>query len=535
MIDFLPSESIAMELPPYDRMTVGDHLELDQAGSSIDEHRLLARKLELKRSIVAAAKEYGLPFYKPHPKQLAFHLADAKFRAVFAGNRFGKSQCGVAEDCSWLVGERMFLPPDHPGRKLGIPSHPVKGLVICTDWDKTEEIFTCESEEPTLKGKIWKNIPKSFVKRMTRNSSGKVDRIEFHNGSLLCFDTVKSFVNNQQGSESSDWDFIHVDEPIPEEMWKAVSRGLMDRNGRAWFTLTNLEQPWIYDMFFPNTKSKAAKREVLQYNKEGKLARWALVGSTFDNPYLTAEAIEEFQNSLTKDEQQCRLYGLAMHLSGLVYKEFQYERHVLTKRPNDWGPNVRGEYVPPANYTLHYAVDTHPRKPHEVLFLAVSPAGRLFFFDEIFEACLIPELAEQILRVRGLFTNVGLELCEPGAWEANPVDGMTMGDKLIDMGLYGLQCAPKDLKAGILACKKALKEPDLLYFSPDLCNFHGEIMKYGWNTKSDKLDKPKDVNDHAMECFYRLILSDPAYIKPEDTNFAVDDDVIDHADLSALK
>lgn len=518
MIDLLEPESEAMERGPEEL-------------SDVELHALLARKLELSRKILSAAREFGLPFYVPHPKQLQFHLADSKFRAVFAGNRFGKSQCGVAEDCSWLVGERMFLPPEHPGRKLGIPQRPVKGLVVCTDWDKTEEIFTCESEEPSLKGKIWKNIPKSFVKRMTRNSSGKVDRIEFHNGSLLCFDTVKSFINNPQGSESSDWDFIHIDEPIPEEMWKAISRGLMDRDGRAWFTLTNLNQPWIYDMFFPNTKSKSAKKEVLQYNKSGRLERWALLGTIYDNPFMPQEAIESFEATLTEDEKQCRLYGLALHLSGLVYKEFQYERHVLTSLPAGWRPG----YIPPANYTLHYAVDTHPRKPHEVLFLAVSPAGRLFFFDEIFEACLIPELAQQILRVRGLFTNVGLELCEPGAWEANPVDGRTMGDMLIDMGLHGLQCAPKDLKAGILACKKALKEKDLLYFSPELCNFHGEIMKYGWDTKSDKTDKPQDSNDHAMECFYRLILSDPQYIKPEDLNFAVDDVVIDHADLSVLK
>lgn len=502
----------------------------DLPTTPVEEHRLIAKKLELKRAIVAAAKEFGLPFYKPHPKQLAFHLADSKFRAVFAGNRFGKSQCGVAEDCSWIIGERTFLPPEHPGRRLGIPQRPVKGLIISADWDKSEEIFTCESNDPHLKGKIWKNLPRSFARRITRNSSGKVDRIEFHNGSVLCFDTVKSFQNNPLGSESSDWDFIHVDEPIPQDMWKACSRGLIDRNGRAWFTLTNLEQPWIYDMFFPNSRSKNAKREVLQYNKSGGLQKWAIIGSIYDNPFLSREAIESFEAELTEDEKACRLNGIAMHLSGLVYKEFQYERHVLTQLPDGW----RANYIPPANYTLHYAIDTHPRKPHEVLFLAVSPAGRLFFFYEIFQACLIPELADQVLSIRKLFTNVGLELCEPGAWEANPVDGMTMGDKLIEQGLWGLQCAPKDLKSGVLACKKALKEPDLCYFSPDLCNFHGEIMKYGWNTKSEKLDKPADVNDHAMECFYRLILSDPQYIKPEDLNFAVDDDVINHADLSPL-
>jgi hypothetical protein len=506
-----------------------DQPQINTEAIHIDEVNLLRRKVEAKRRMVAAAKEFGLPFYKPHPKQLSFHLAQAKFRAVFAGNRFGKSQCGVAEDCSWIVGERMFLPPDDPGRKAGIPQRPVKGLILCADWDKCEEIFTCESDDPHLKGKIWKNIPRSFVKKLGHNSSGKVDRIEFHNGALLCFDTVKSFMNNPMGSESSDWDFIHVDEPIPQAMWKAVSRGLIDRNGWAWFTLTNLSEPWIFEMFFPSAKSKNAKREVLHYDASGKLAKWALVGSIYDNPYLSPDAIAAFEAELTEDEKQCRLYGLAIHLSGLVYKEFQYERHVLASVPENWIDFHR----PPANYTLHYAIDTHPRKPHDVLFCAVSPAGRMFFFYEIFKPCLIPELCDEILAIRNLYKNVGLELCELGAWEANPVDGMTMGDMMINYGL-NVQPAPKSLKAGILSVKKALAHPDLVYFSPNLPNFFGEIMKYGWDTKSDKLDKPVDRNDHAMENLYRLILSEPYYIKPEDTNFEVNDDTIETADLGAL-
>jgi len=34
------------------------------------------------------------------------------------------------------------------------------------------------------------------------------------------------------GSESSDFDFVHVDEPCPEPMYKAAARGLIDRNGK---------------------------------------------------------------------------------------------------------------------------------------------------------------------------------------------------------------------------------------------------------------------------------------------------------------
>ena len=50
---------------------------------------------------------------------------------------------------------------------------------------------------------------------------------------------------NPMGLESSQWDWIHVDEPIPEAMWNAVSRGLMDTGGSAWFTCTPIAEQWI--------------------------------------------------------------------------------------------------------------------------------------------------------------------------------------------------------------------------------------------------------------------------------------------------
>lgn len=496
----------------------------------VDETTILRKKLELKRRLLDSAKEFGLPFYKPHDKQLKFHLNQSKYRAVFAGNRFGKSQCGVAEDCSWIIGERMFLPKDHPGRTLGIPKRPVKGLVLCADWDKSEEIFTCESSDPHLTGKVWKNLSRGFVKKISKNASGKIDRIEFHNGSVLAFDTVKSFMNNPVGLESSDWDFIHIDEPIPQAMWKAVSRGLIDRNGRAWFTLTNLDQPWIYTMFFPKGTQKVTGKEVVQKSSDGTPLRWAIVGSIYDNPYLSREAIDAYESELSAEEKQCRLHGLAMHLSGLVYKEFQYDKHVLTKLPDGWTAFNR----PPRNYTIHYAIDTHPRKPHEVLFAASSPEGRLYFFHEIFEACLIAELAQKIRDVIEHYPTLGLQICEPGAWITNPVNGRSMSDVFIEDFQLCIEPAVKDLHAGVLATKAALACEDFCFFSPDLPNFFGEIMQYGWNNKTDK-DKPVDVNDHAMECFYRLILSNPEYINPKGSDIPIKDEEFGTADLGDIE
>ena len=136
--------------------------------------------------------------------------------------------------------------------------------------------------------------------------------LELENGSVCRFDTVKSFLVNPQGSESSDWDAIHVDEPCSEEQYKAAARGLMDRGGKDWFTLTPLKEPWIYDKFF--------SRDDLDLLDTGldKDSHWSIRGTTYDNTYLSPKDIKDFEDSLTEDERQCRISGIPLELSGML-------------------------------------------------------------------------------------------------------------------------------------------------------------------------------------------------------------------------
>src|ERR1017187_1999234 len=128
--------------------------------SASDAELLLNRKAQarLLAAKVDAVKRDGLPFYRPHPKQDKFHRSLSKRRGVFTGNRFGKSHMGMAEDCAWLRGERVWYPTTDPARRSGIPQHPVKGLIIANDWDKVQEIFTGQD------GKLWRMLPSGLVK-----------------------------------------------------------------------------------------------------------------------------------------------------------------------------------------------------------------------------------------------------------------------------------------------------------------------------------------------------------------------------------
>ncbi len=459
---------------------------------------VLEQQVEAQENLNAAIAADGLPFYKPHAKQDQFHRATAKRRMVRAGNRWGKSQSGCAEDVAWLRGERLWYAKDDPARTSGIPDRAVKGLTITTDWDKVDEIWTGERGEKP--GKVWRYLPKGLVKSKKRNHSGAIDTIECVNGSLWRFDTVKSFMANPQGSESSDWDFIHVDEPCPELMFKAAARGLIDRGGSAWFTLTPLSEFWINDYFFPQDTGGALRDNV-----------WAINGSIYDNPYLDQDAIKEYEGTLTEDEKQCRLYGLPMHLAGLVYKTFEWDKHVLKDVPFGW----KDFATPPDNYTIYYNIDPHPRTPHAVLFCAVSPLGQRFYYNDIFDHTTVESLSKQI-REHIAGRHVGGVRIDPAAYIDDPITGTNMATEFHRCGIPVAK-ATKALAQGILRVNMELaRDPQCIWFCPSARTTLWEIQRYAWDQKPARLNKPIDVDDHMMENMYRMELSEPIWLDPDD-------------------
>lgn len=478
--------------------------------------RSIYKELEVARAYEKLRAENGILFYEPHPKQDEFHRAGGFMRRyVRTGNRFGKSHMGVSEDIAWALGERPWYEEDDPARIEGIPQKSNSILVLAQDWDQVHKIFTCY-ERGQSQGKFFSLLPKdSIAEKPKKSKSGVVSEIKVyskHGGiSTITFDTVKSFQANPMGQESADWDAIHVDEPIPKEMWIANSRGLIDRGGKAWFTCTPLSQGWINDMFVPRRRFREdPTKPIVNGNK------WMITGSTYDNPHNKAEDIKEFESTLTEGQRQCRMQGIPLSMEGIVYKQFKHEEHVFSKPPFGWEAMDR----PPSDYTVRVAIDPHPETPHAVLFAATSPSGQVFFFNEIFEHCIADRLCDRIADVL-----VGYEplvyLMDPAGFIENPTDGSSMANVFDERGMY-VEKAPKDLVRGIMETQMILDKRILtpagarvpkLMFSSHLEETLFEFDHYEWNPK--KPNKPIDKDDHMMENLYRMVITGLDYVEEE--------------------
>lgn len=523
---------------------------------SVDELEAANRVLDLRQEVALLSRikqlrtENGIEYYRPHWKQHKFHLSGATGRYVRTGNRFGKSECGINEDLAWCLGGRIWYRhpfeimgcrqkedgtwedyvfemhtggKDHPYIRQGIPHRPVKGLVIVVDWDKVEDVFTKkEGTDPQTWGKLWRFLPKGSIGKVIKGGRGnRVERVEvirpaeFGGGSsTITFDTVEAYKHNNMGAESSDWDFIHIDEPIPEPMFKAHARGLMDRAGKYWFTCTPITEAWINDNFLPPKQNVLAETgtDGKQFTNDSGGSRFVVTGSIYDNPYKSIAGVAEFESTLTEDEKSCRLYGLPLSMAGLVYKEFVHDDHVLQTLPAGW----KDWHLPPLDYTIRVFWDVHGvRRPQAILLGATAPDGTLFIYDEIYTYPLIRPNAELLLRKVDKRFVVDYQI-DPRAMVCNPVSGTPeILDELAEHGLY-FEPGSKDKTTGISVTKERLLERDsrnrpTIYFSPKLSQTLFELSRYVYDPKTNE---PIDEHDHMLENLRRLIINGTDYVSP---------------------
>lgn len=492
-------------------MNVSATLELKHA-------RELLAKLKSEERLILSN---GLRFYEPAGvKHDRFHRGgEFKYRYLRTGNRFGKSECGGAEDIAWLRGEREWMAKDDPDRYKGIPKRSVKGILVVENWDKADEIFTNMNTGTGL-GKLWKYIPKDAYIDCERRH-GHIDTIyvrSIHGGtSMLKIDTVVSFKQDPMSSESSQWDFAHIDEPIPEPMWKAISRGFMDTGGKAWFTCTPLVELWINDFFLG---SRVKMTEHSDPRIDGK--KLIITGSSRDNKYLSEENIKDFAMTLKKDEYDTRILGRPSGSGGLVYPQFDHNVHVYTEddmqkwmKAKGWGDMDD----PPRDFTVRLYLDLHSATPDAALFAATGPQDYTFFFHEIFERRLLSFLAEDILKVmEGRFWNTTwIDLL---AFKESPVDDTCWADDLANRGIVGMP-APKEKTRGIRETQEYLAKRDTngkpkCMFSSRLTETLYEFEHYVWDPKKQNVTIDKD--DHMMEDLYRAVLTGLDYIDLNEDN-----------------
>ena len=128
--------------------------------------------LYLLKERLKELKEKRLLYYLPNQKQEIFHKSEAHTRAVFGGNRSGKTTCGCVEFLWHLTG----IYPEWYPEKLRY-HRSVKGRIFCEDFQKAGmQVIVPAIEE-------WLNL--DLVAKKTRNPMGFPIHWRLKNGSTF--------------------------------------------------------------------------------------------------------------------------------------------------------------------------------------------------------------------------------------------------------------------------------------------------------------------------------------------------------------
>lgn len=438
--------------------------------------------------------------YVPNPKQEMFHRSKSTIRSVFGANRSGKTTCGVLEFLWHMIGQ---YPEWYPEESRMPKDKPIKGRVFAQDFMKgVGEVIL-----PTIDEWIDSTPGGPFVANKFRNPVGIPCKWVFKNGNQ--FDILTYEMATQQ-CEGWKGDIAWFDEPPPRDKFIATMRGLVDTRGRCWLTLTPLKQPWIYDELYLKAQDDPSYFCVT-------MNIWDNLKRTVDGKtvgYLSQKAIQDFEKTLSEDEKEARLHGKFIHLTGLVYKEFDPGLHIVDKT------GVK------AHWTRYCAIDPHPRMPTAVLWVAVDEKDRLYAYDELkFEGSL-KDLAYAIQAQEGSLT-AHRRLIDPSAdkTESRLTNSVNIRQELMKYGIF-CERAVNDVDLGISRIKEVLRpdkilltgkiEPRLVIsrFCPSLLY---EFQHYVWDEfkmrpeEHDAKEKPMKKNDHFLDCLRYIMNSNPMY------------------------
>lgn len=458
--------------------------------------------------------------YQPNPVPKIFHLSEAKVRLVLGGNRSSKTYSMIMELAMIFLG---LVPKSL--QSLG--KQPVCG--------RDARIRLCCIDYPNAFVKtIWPLIqlliPKDEIADILTDM-GRVKVITNKCGGFIEFMMYEQHTSKFQGTSRH---VIGYDEEPPESVRDENLMRLVDTDGSEIFSFTpisEIDRPvlWIYDKLYLKAgryveKLSPESPEITdKTNPQGDQNIHVFFANIYDNQAIAKKAADRILSSFPKEERLVREKGHFLFLSGLVYKEYSDNKHLI-----DASHEAIKDWHLSDDHTLYIAIDPHPRVAHGVLFMTVRRDGTLFIVDELFiDTRDAAQLVEAIkAKQRGKIANV--IIIDPLAYTPDPSSGSCLAYDLADAGLFPVPIrASKDLSRGIIKTGGVFAAPAALYINRECHRLRYELCHYIWdswrkdtNSIKDIKQTPRAKDNHLVECLYRLILLNPEWVSENEAEAA---------------
>lgn len=281
-------------------------------------------KIETLKMMDEKARRHAedpLKYADRHDKQQEAYVADEAIRALFWGNRVGKTEWGAMETSEYAT-------EHHEHRDVIAP---FQIWAACPSYDVQKD---------TTQPKLLRYLPKKAIKSQTWLRKGVLKEIKLHNGVTIVF---KSYEQGREKFQGAGVRLIWFDEEPPHDIWEeCFVRVEAGQQLDVILTMTAVKgMTWVYDNIYMDTAN-----EDLFVSEAG----WD------DNPFLTEKQKEQMSRGLSQDALKVRREGKFVKRVGLVCDWFDREKHLKTYTELDrswtWYEVLDGGWSDPAAYLL---------------------------------------------------------------------------------------------------------------------------------------------------------------------------------------
>lgn len=268
---------------------------------------------------------------------------------------------------------------------------------------------------------------------------------------------------------------------------------VFDRRGCIFGTMTPLKGlTWVYGE--------------IELNERNDPEVWCTHMEWKDNPYLDASEIDGMTALMSEEEQQSRRFGRFRSGEGLVYPEFDPERHVIDP------------FDVPADWQCAVSIDPGLRNPTSCHFYAADYDGCIYVVGEHYAAGKdVDWHAEKIL---ALADSLGWRrdssgrlraLIDSAASQRTLAAEKSIAELFAERGISVNTRVNKDLYSGIQRIKSLFsKDPPEIFIFRNCVNLIRELKSYWWGEG----DRPRKVDDHALDELRYFVMSRPAPALP---------------------
>jgi hypothetical protein len=428
-----------------------------------------------------------------HPSQLEVARDDHRFRILCAGRRWGKSVLSRLETLRWATEQEGVY------------------WIVSPTYKQAKSIH-------------WRDIQKEVPKQWIQKKNEVELSITLKNGSII---ELKG-AENPDALRGVKLRGLVVDEIASIRnwswLWEEVLRPtLTDYRSPAIFISTPKGYNHFYDLF------QVGKKDSENYKS------WRF--TSYDNPTIASEEIDEAKKTLTEDTfAQEYLADFRKH-TGLVYKEFDREKHVVKNIdiPDDW--------------SMYRCMDFGSTNPTVCLWVAVDGDDNWWVVDEHYKSGETIDFHAGIINSRTstpIVTTYGDpsgaqwidEFSQRGVYITKAT--REKGTSSQNWVRYKIEKVAEKLKpkvghtVGPLGDRDPDKGIPSLFIFEHCHNTIQEFETYRWKTKSvsqaqdlNEPDTPEKANDHAMDalsyfaCSYKKPAPTPVYLNKNSGNWNI--------------